>query len=240
MNVQSQNEREPLLLDKLSLSGVGLKRIHPSWAPKDRVLHTKKVFSGEDLGVSVTSSNTAFMDWKDYTIDEFVYILNGTAEITLTDGSKLTFKKNDFFVVPKGFTGRWKTIGYSDDFIEIAAYARKRANKKTTASSPQGIDKNKLSGIGTQEGENLLFDGAELSIYINERAKSHSKSIKQSADYLVHILNGTATITFKDGATKTFHTGEFYTIPKGFKGNITYNAHNTYRELVVKSNVRLE
>ncbi len=232
----AQEASSTKLLDRKILSGIGLEKISPSWADPKRELFTKSVFSGADIGISVTSSSTAFQDWKNYSIDEFVYLLNGQAVLKSIDGEEQTFNKGDFFVVPKGFTGRWTTQGTSGDFLELALYTRKRGvQKDVNAYQPLRLDQSYLSGM-KEANNGILFEGAELLISISSKTKNSSSKMSGSArDRMCYILNGMVEVSNKDGTSEVYYTGDFYAIPKGFEGEIVYKGFDIFRELIVEA-----
>lgn len=45
-----------------------------------------------------------------YDEDEFIYLISGKCRLTDADGHAETFKADDAFVIPKGFTGTWETL----------------------------------------------------------------------------------------------------------------------------------
>ena len=49
----------PILLDKAALSGLDLKPVTAKWAPKDRELFSKQLYSGKKFDVMVMAGNTA-------------------------------------------------------------------------------------------------------------------------------------------------------------------------------------
>ena len=43
--------------------------------------------------------------------DEFIHVLSGRVELKSVSGLKSVFLAGDFFVIPKGFNGTWKSEG---------------------------------------------------------------------------------------------------------------------------------
>ncbi|MEM6721479.1 MAG: cupin domain-containing protein [Bacteroidota bacterium] len=233
---KSQNSNTTILLDKEILSGIGLQKIAPKWADPSRELYTKTAFSGIDIGVNITTSSNAFQDWKNYAIDEFVYVVNGQAIIKSISGKEFVFNKGDFFMVPKGFTGRWTTKGKYGNFLEVAVYSKKRFDTDNThAKEPFVIQKSVLSGIDTLKNP-TIYTGAELSIVMSQQAINSTKKITENkVDEMMYILNGSVTITDTKNTAVTYYSGDFYVIPKGFSGEIVYNGFDMYREMRVQS-----
>jgi len=231
----TQDSTSTILLDKRTISGIGLEKISPNWAAADRKLFTKNVFSGQDLVVNVTSSSNAFHDWKNYSIDEFVYVLNGQAIIESKTSEKSIFNKGEFFIVPKGFTGRWTTKGKQGNFLELAIYSKQRRKRKDEASiEPYSLEKLYLSGIESHN-DNYFFEGIELVTFIKEQMVNSTEQIERNdSDKVIFILNGSVNITNSNKQVVSYYSGDFYIIPKGFKGKINYQGFDIYRELIVE------
>ncbi|MFO1036023.1 MAG: cupin domain-containing protein [Geminicoccaceae bacterium] len=45
-----------------------------------------------------------------YTEEEFCVLLDGVVRLTAEDGQTAVFRKDDGFVIPKGFKGTWETV----------------------------------------------------------------------------------------------------------------------------------
>ena len=236
--LKAQDIIPPATLDKTILSGVGLQRVKPGWAPPERQLHTTPVFSGDDLGIYVTTSNTAFMDWKNYAIDEFVYVLNGKAEVTPLEGEKQTFQKGDFFLVPKGFTGRWKTIETSGDFMEIAIYTKPRAPEisESIAKVPYAFSKSIQSPTELNSSK-TIFKGDELLVSVLTQEKGASQKVKLDTDEFGFILNGMLKVIDRTGKETHYFSGESYVLPKNFEGTLEFDGLDTFKAITVTSSL---
>lgn len=231
----SQETNAPVLLNKEVISGVGLLRTRPQWADVNRELYTQNVFLGEDIGINVTSSSNAFHDWKNYEIDEFVYVLNGQAIVKSMDGKEYTFNKGDFFVVPKGFTGRWTTQGDKGNFLEIAVYSRNRQRKTDTGNKePIRIPDLLLSGMEYPKNR-FVFTGVELMVSLEVQiAGTNRKIVENDSDKMNYILNGMVDVTDLNKGKVSYYEGDFYVLPKGFEGEVRYKGFDVFRELVVE------
>jgi len=84
----------PFLLDREVLSG----------RKKDA-----KLFSGVELNMETISEKAATKEVSKTLKEQFIHILDGIVTITTKNGEAQTFYRNDFFVLPKGFSGTWKT-----------------------------------------------------------------------------------------------------------------------------------
>jgi uncharacterized cupin superfamily protein len=234
---------EPVLLDKAILSGLNLDPVTADWAPPDRELFSKRVYSGKNFDVSVMAGNTAKTHFKNYDIDEFVYVINGQATLTADDGEAQTFKTGDFFMVPKGFSGEWHSQGnkYYQELIVIMKDRSDVVSKGDTR--PFLIDKTKISGLGIEKiswaaapdremYREVLYDGSELDVAIVSGSTATTIFSKPMSEEFVYVANGTATLTPNGGKPHTFYTGDFFVVPEGFIGSWTSTGNHLYRELI--------
>ena len=234
---------EPILLDKAILSGLNLEPVTASWAPKDRELFSRVVYSGKKFDVTVMAGNTAKTQFKDYDVDEFVYVINGQATLTGEDGIAQTFHTGDFFVVPKGFSGEWHSQGnrYYQELIVIMKERYDGTNKGNTR--PVLINKTKLSGLGIgrirwaadpdrEVYREVLYDGLELDVAIVAGATATTELSEPGTEEFVYVVNGSATLVPRGGKSQTFYTGDFFVVPEGFIGTWTSTGNHLYRELI--------
>ena len=234
---------EPVLLDKAALSGLGLEPVTASWAPPDRELFSKVLYSGEQFDVTVMAGDTARTRFENYEFDEFVYVINGQATLTDESGFAQTFQTGDFFMVPKGFAGEWHSQG-NRYYQELIVIMKERSD--TTDSSHQRpflIDKTKISGLGIARTQwaadpdrevyrEVLYDGSELDVAIVSGATATTTFTSPMSEEFVYVVNGTATITPDGGEPQTFYTGDFFVVPEGFIGTWTTTGNHLYRELI--------
>ena len=59
------------------------------------------------------SSSAGYAQYDSYRTDEFCYIISGEATLTAADGTITKLKAGDAVLVPKGWSGRWTTSGYT-------------------------------------------------------------------------------------------------------------------------------
>lgn len=232
----------PVRLDKTTLSGLNLEPVTASWAPPERELFNKVVYSGDKFDVSVWAGNSAKTQIKNMEYDEFVYVINGQATLTTQGGISNTFHTGDFFVVPKGFSGEWHSQG-NRFYQELIVIAKERAGNIGTSTEPFLIDKTQLSGLSLPRIEwppaperevyrEAIYSGPELSVAIVAGATAATQ-IPNMTEEFVYVLNGTAEITPEGGESQIFYTGDFFVVPEGFKGTWTSTGNNLYRELIV-------
>jgi len=66
----------PFLLDKSTLSGVGLQKIDLKNEP-EKIFHQKRLVRGDELSVYVVSTQSWVNKIEDYSFDEYIYMLHG-------------------------------------------------------------------------------------------------------------------------------------------------------------------
>jgi len=230
----------PLALDRGYLSGLDLDPVRSSWDP-DRKLFQKKLYRGTDLGVYVVSSETATATWEDYSIDEFIYVINGRARLRPQGLSDQYFTPGSFFVAPYGYKGDWETQGGTEYYHELSVVAvQPDTSRKPLQITPHRLDSDKIAGIGLTQEPNpdtelrdVLYDGAQLHIVLYAlQGSSHPQSIEISEDELIYVIAG--SIEYKTGQSSTiFYAGDFFILPKGYNGRWQCRGHHLYRYISV-------
>jgi uncharacterized cupin superfamily protein len=59
-----------------------------------------------------------------YEEDEFMYFLEGGVKLTSADGTVLEAKAGEGVAIPKGWKGRWTTLGYRKYYVTYASAAK--------------------------------------------------------------------------------------------------------------------
>lgn len=60
-------------------------------------------------------------DFESYREDEFMYFLKGSVTLTSKDGTVTKIVAGDAVTLPKGWTGRWETEGYTKYYVTYDA-----------------------------------------------------------------------------------------------------------------------
>ncbi len=97
---------EPVGIDKSKLNGINISK-YSDGSFKD------VLFEGKQLTVTTKSEKPETKTLNTIDQDQLVYVLAGKVTITSKDKSEQIFYTNDFFVLPKGFSGLWKSEGHS-------------------------------------------------------------------------------------------------------------------------------
>lgn len=230
---------EAFLLDRAALSGLGLE------IDKSGGMSSKELYRGKQIAIEMQSWVSG--DWRvdKGESDRFIYVVNGRAMLTPDASESITFETGDFFVVPKGFKGKWHVEAnkyYQQLNVTPVRISNTEASEITL---PFLVDRNILSGLNLTKKEwpldssremyaAHLYKGPELMVAVVAAGPASTDFEKPtSIDELVYVANGSAALTAKDSDTSTFYSRDFFVVPKGFIGNWTNTGNNLYRELIV-------
>ena len=221
----------PITLDPTAISGLGLKKVTSSADP-DRLLFQKRLYQGEEISVFVVASETKTAHWDDYSIEEFIYVINGRARLHPTGEAERFYYPGDFFWVPKGYQGEWETQGGQSFYHELSVIANERTKASNLDPKPALMDKAKMAGINltpdvnqTNSFRDILQRGHDLTVSTQSETPQTEKHFKSKKEQLIYILAGAVTLETETGNSTTFQTGEFFILPKGFTGTWRSEGH---------------
>ncbi|PQJ77976.1 cupin domain-containing protein [Polaribacter porphyrae] len=237
-NSKKDNEIKPFKIDSKYLSGLEIPQIKLKAHP-NRKYFQKTIYSGKELSVFVLSSETALNKIKSFPIDEFVYYINGKAEVK-NDKQNTNFYAGDYLAVLKGFSGNWTNIGGNTYHLELSVISNRKSKKIATSKDifPFLLNKDLLSGINLKKQDsvsfsNILYSGTELEIKtVSEKPNSRKISNNKKEEF-IHILSGGVSITPLNGKLQTFYKGDFFILPKGFNGLWESKGNNLLRTIIV-------
>ncbi len=240
---KSTEPLKPILLDKAILSGSGLKQIDLKDQP-NRVFFQTQLYEGKELSAYVISSSTATKNFKNFPIDEFVHLTKGNLSIQSEMVDIERISTNSFVVIPKGFEGNISTIGNPKYHLELSIVSNGRADKKLQSkrNQPFCIDKNILSGKGITLDtngtyESIIFSGLELEIRTEAETPRNLFIENNASEKCIYVLEGAIQITLNNNEQFTFNAGEYFILPKGFKGTLSSIGKNLYRCISVNAKV---
>ena len=243
LSLQAQNDSisqpEPILIDKSTLSGIGLKRIELDDQP-GRKFFQKNLYRGEELSVYVVSSQSWPGRMDNFAIDEYIYMLNGKARVKPDGGEDHFFRSGEHFFAPKGYTGEWEIIAGDNYHYELSIITTPRADSVILSRDmiPQLLDKDQLSGTQialNEEGyvEQELIKGDELTLTLHGE-KPGEREISEGEEQVICLLSGQAQISLPEGSEKTFYTGDYLILPKGLTGTWRSEGHGLVKYLTIK------
>lgn len=236
---QGQTALKPILLNKAALSGIGLEKVVLEQEP-DREFFQRRVLRGDDISVYIVSSQSWTTRMDNFAIDEVVYMLNGKALIAPEKGDGLEFQSNEFFFIPKGYTGSWEIQAGDNYHYELSVIATQRVSSINPPNvMPVLLEKNKLSGLDIKldssgSSETILSKGIELTVALRAERPQETIFSNPVQEQLVHVLSGQVIVTDTQDTTYTFHTGDFFMLPKGFTGKWKSQGHGLFKSLVVQ------
>ena len=236
---QAKEEVSPILIEKSALSGMGLKQIQLQDEP-DRAFFQKNIYRGEDLSVYVVSSQSWLGNMDNFSIDEYIYMLNGKARVKPEGGENQFFQTGDHFFATKGYTGEWEILAGNQYHYELSVITTQRAPEAKVSKTqlPQLLDKDRLSGteidLASGNYEEVLFLGDELKIMLKGE-KPGKVSLKNPVqEQVIAVLSGQISLRTSQEETFTFYTGDFFIIPKGFQGEWISEGHGLLKYLSIQ------
>ncbi|WP_430412541.1 cupin domain-containing protein [Kordia sp.] len=87
----------PFLLNRELLSGI------------ENSSKETSLFSGVELNMKTVSEKAGLKEISKTNTDQFIHVLDGIVTIIPKNGASETYLRGDFFILPKGFSGSWKT-----------------------------------------------------------------------------------------------------------------------------------
>ena len=231
----------PFQINEELLSGLNIPKLELKAHP-EREYFQRRIYKGEELSVYILSSETALNEINDFPIDEFVYYLDGRADITTEKGAFLQFWAGDYLFVPKGFSGNWTNNGGPKYHLELSVISNQRADSTlvSTAQNPFLLDRSLLSGLGLTQVDSthyraLIYDGVELEIWTESEETNTKEILSYPREEFIHVLNGKLTLTTENSVTIEFVQGDFFVLPQGFRGTWKAEGQNLLRLLKVVS-----
>lgn len=231
---------KPVPLDPSAISGLGLKKVTSSADP-NRLLFQKMLYQGEEIRVFVVASETKTAYWEDYSIEEFIYIINGRARLNPATAEERFYYPGDFFLVPKGYKGEWETQGGHSFYHELSVIANERDAAPSNDPNPVLMNKAKIAGIqltpdNHQENsfDDVLQRGKDLTISTQSESPRTIEDFESTSEQLIYIIAGALTLEVESGEHFHFQTGEFFVLPKGFQGAWISEGHKLFRTIRVE------
>ena len=162
-----------------------------------------------------------------YSVDEFMLLLEGSLDIENEDGSMQTFRAGDGFVIPKGTVLQWQQSEYLRKFWVIhdnpdsppaaAGLNAMLANPDAELVPVTGLEQAPFESDIPQMGLlNLYQDpGGKFNAGVWDcTPMKRIPSIIERSE-LMHILDGSGSITNADGVVFEFKAGDTFLVPAG-------------------------
>ncbi len=163
-----------------------------------------------------------------YDVDEMMVVLEGSITIKDKTGQEETFRAGDSFIVPKGTECSWKQYEYTRKFYMIYDNADSQQIKTDDLAAIR-VDANaELPRVSGHDAELYLSevpDMGMLVLYADPDNKfisgvwdcSPMKRVATTIERseLMHILEGSGSITNADGVVFEFRAGDTFLVPVG-------------------------
>jgi uncharacterized cupin superfamily protein len=162
-----------------------------------------------------------------YPVDEFMFLLEGSLDIENEDGTTQTFHAGEACFIPKGAVLQWQQSEYLRKFWVI----HDNPGAKAAAAGLQAmlVDPNAtlvpVTGLEQASFESDIPQMGLLSLYQDPEGKFHTgvwdcspmKRIPATIERseLMHILEGSGSITNADGVVFEFKAGDTFLVPVG-------------------------
>lgn len=235
----SEEEPAPTIvkIDDIFLSGLDLPQRQVKAHPGKQFFQ-RRLFKGSTLSVYALGSETVTNEINKFPIDEFVYYLNGRADILVKDKT-LTFYAGDYLAVPKGFSGTWTNNGGPNHHLELSVISNTRATENSIETMPRLLDRALLSGVSSPSTKidqtHILYEGPELVITTEVESEGETHVESGNQETFIHVLNGAVTIVPTHGESQQFFKGDFFILAENFSGKWTVKGSNGLRTLKVRA-----
>ena len=162
-----------------------------------------------------------------YPVDEFMILLEGSLDIENEDGATQTFRAGEGFYIPRGTVLTWKQSEYMRKFWVIhedpdaatAATGLQAQPMDPDAPIPAmtGIDPAPFESDVPQMGLRSLYQDPSGKFLVGVWESSPMKRIATTIERseLMHILEGSGSITNADGVVFEFSAGDTFLVPVG-------------------------
>lgn len=99
--------RIPVGVDPDLLSGIGITKMDSS-----HEAYRDDLYRGVQLDMTLHAEAARTIDITGDQKEQLVQIVAGTLTLTESDGEQQTFYKDDWFILPRGYTGQWESKGH--------------------------------------------------------------------------------------------------------------------------------
>ena len=171
-----------------------------------------------------------------YSVDEFMVVLEGSIVLNSPSGESERYSAGEAFVIPRGLPCEWHQDEYCRKFYMIWDDPGGRQQADLPATAFRFGPNAQLPRVENQDPGAYLSevpDMGHLTVYkdatgqfeagIWECSPMQRKPATLARSELMHILEGSGTITNADGVVFEFSAGDTFLVPIG----MGYQWHNT-------------
>lgn len=227
---QAQENQMIYKISKELLAGEGLDKIKQS--DPTRTVYQKKVYDGVDIAIFMVAIGTGITnEFESFPLEEFIFWMNGKAIVEPKGEEPFAVYSGDYFIQSKGFSGKWNFVDIGGVHLELALIAKNRPDStfKSPMTQAMILDRDIISGVSTPHND-LIYKGPELTVNLLKKKEELSKT---SHERMIHVLNGTLTLTTVESVKHKFLPGDFFVVPEGFVGKWSTNSIQDLRILEV-------
>lgn len=160
---------------------------------------------------------TAFIDQPGpYPVDEFMLLLDGTVEMLMPDGTRVTVRPGEAFIIPKGLQCQWKMPGTVRKIFMIldgdAPGEADNAGLHRITVPPLNVPITPQPGALATRATHFLNHDSRMSVYTDSFADRLYGPAPRAGRHLVHVQSG--SVRFAGNPGESFGPGEtFYLLP---------------------------
>ncbi|MEM6587763.1 MAG: cupin domain-containing protein [Pseudomonadota bacterium] len=154
---------------------------------------------------------TAFVDHMgNYSVDEFMYLLEGTLIMRMPDGEEIHLKAGDAFVIPKGLECQWEQPGTIRKFFMILdgpALETACNPALTRITVPDVAAGTMAAGSVSTDRVDFLNASGNMQVRHSTHAAVAIPDMQVAEHQLIQVLEGALTLA-TDAGQETFNVGE--------------------------------
>jgi uncharacterized cupin superfamily protein len=164
-----------------------------------------------------------------YPVNEFMFVLEGTVTIVEAGGRETSISAGQSFVIPKGLVCQWRQPGYMQKYYVIfddasGADPAKGSVQEVLLVDP-ALSRNPTASpaadllVGPtpqQSGRNWFQDASgQWTMGVWDSTPYRRKAIPFPRHELMHLLEGSVTLSDPDGWQETYRAGDTFFVPMG-------------------------
>ncbi|WP_374649890.1 cupin domain-containing protein [Dongia sp.] len=164
-----------------------------------------------------------------YPVNEFMIVLEGGVTMMGQDGGVTHVAAGESFIIPKGTVCQWRQDGYLKKYYVIfddasgadpARASAQRVLKIDTLAprepTPSPAAELLIGSSPRQSGRNWFEDASkQWTVGVWDSTPYRRKAIPFPRHELMHLLEGSVTLSDPDGWSETYHAGETFFVPMG-------------------------
>ena len=164
-----------------------------------------------------------------YEVNEFMCVLEGSVTIIDERGHQETIRAGESFVIPKGMPSTWRQTEFVRKFYvifddpsgatakDVSTLKVHRLDSGAPMAQLKDLDPSRYTGGLPIQHQHMVFTDAtgQMTAGVWDSTAMHVKPYIFARNELMHLLEGSVTITNGDGVARTFSRGDTFLIPKG-------------------------